>query len=332
MALVVEWYDFVCFGIVGVSILGALWILWNKEGSSASQPDFDNLVDTSETLLVASPSPDNRLPIGHITTFQLWTSCWRGVHPVVLLATRFFSFLTLFILLSLDLRQYDATIFYYYTEWTLTLVVMYFGLGTIVSAYGCWKLLNKPPLQNGENRTEFMRTRDFETKSSVFRFQSLYVKEDSKQKAGFWGYLMQITFQTSAGAVILTDIVFWCVIVPFLSISRFKLNMLMGCMHTMNALFLLLDTLLNNLSFTWFRLAYFVLWSCSYATFQWVIHACGFIWWPYPFLELNTTWSPLWYICLAIVHIPCYGMYWLIVKAKINILPRFFPHAFLRSY
>lgn len=40
-----------------------------------------------------------------------------------------------------------------------------------------------------------MRTRDFETKSSVFRFQSLYVKEDSKQKAGFWGYLMQITFQ-----------------------------------------------------------------------------------------------------------------------------------------
>jgi hypothetical protein len=32
-------------------------------------------------------------------------------------------------------------------------------------------------------------------------------------------------WQTSAGAVILTDIVFWCVIVPFLSISRFKLNM-----------------------------------------------------------------------------------------------------------
>lgn len=110
--------------------------------------------------------------------------------------------------------------------------------------------------------------------------------------------------QTSAGAVILTDIVFWCVIVPFLSISRFKLNMvcallpyiayfffvysvplmfcpriplkvsnkllviyliivgtwkyhwlllictwwqLMGCMHTLNAIFLLLDTMLNNL-------------------------------------------------------------------------------------
>lgn len=32
-------------------------------------------------------------------------------------------------------------------------------------------------------------------------------------------------WQTSAGAVILTDIVFWCVIVPFLSISHFKLNM-----------------------------------------------------------------------------------------------------------
>ncbi|MCI34117.1 hypothetical protein A2U01_0055335, partial [Trifolium medium] len=53
MALVVEWYDFVCFSIVGVSILVALWVLWTNEGSSASQSDFDILVDS---LLVASPS------------------------------------------------------------------------------------------------------------------------------------------------------------------------------------------------------------------------------------------------------------------------------------
>ncbi|GAU40587.1 hypothetical protein TSUD_36040 [Trifolium subterraneum] len=180
MALVVEWYDFVCFGIVGVSILVSLWVLWTNEGSSASHSDFDILVDS---LLVSSPSQDNRVATGY--------------------------------------------------------------LGTTVSAYRCWKLFNKPPpLQNGE-MAEFLR-RDLDTKSSI-RLQSPYVEEEFKQIAGFLGYLMQITYQTSAGAVILTDIVFWCVIVPFLSISRFKLNMLMGCMHTLNAFFLLLDTLLNNL-------------------------------------------------------------------------------------
>ncbi|KAJ1397948.1 hypothetical protein SESBI_31429 [Sesbania bispinosa] len=340
MGLGVEWYDIACFGIVGVAFVGALWVLWMKE--EASKRDLGIL---DERLLMALPDV-NALPrgIGHVSTSQLWTSCWRGVHPLWLLATRFFSFVIMAVLLSLDVLQYDASIFVYYTEWTFTLVMIYFALGTIVSAYGCWKFSNKPPLLENGEMAGFMRRdleesmstnsiayREKETKGSI-KFQSRYVEEEFKQRAGFWGYLMQITYQTSAGAVILTDIVFWCVIVPFLSISHFKLNMLMGCMHTLNAVFLLLDTALNNLPFPWFRLAYFVLWSCFYVIFQWVIHACGFTWWPYPFLELNTPWAPLWYFCLAVVHIPCYGLYSLIVKAKITILPRLFPHAFLRSY
>lgn len=35
---------------------------------------------------------------------------------------------------------------------------------------------------------------------------------------------------------------------------------------------------------------------------------------------------------MAVVHIPCYGIYALIVKAKNSILPRLFPHDFVRSY
>lgn len=82
---------------------------------------------------------------------------------------------------------------------------------------------------------------------------------------------------------------------------------IMGCMHTLNAVFLLVDTFLNNLvmcksimclllcfhmhaslnyisfqKFPWFRMAYFVLWSCIYVIFQWILHACGFTWWGYP--------------------------------------------------
>ncbi|XP_043716035.1 uncharacterized protein LOC122664324 [Telopea speciosissima] len=58
---------------------------------------------------------------------------------------------------------------------------------------------------------------------------------------------MQAIYQTCAGAVLLTGIVFWFIIVPFLSTETFRLNLLMGCMHTLNVVFLLLDTTLNRL-------------------------------------------------------------------------------------
>ncbi|KAJ7973119.1 putative Transmembrane protein [Quillaja saponaria] len=342
MALEVKWYDFVCFVIVALAFIGALWVLWRKEGASKS--DYNTMY---ESLLLSRPQNEvvvNVLPRGHVSTSQLWTVCWRGVHPLWLFGTRLLSFVILAGFLSWDVVDWNASIFIYYTEWTFTLVMLYFLLGSIVSAYGCWLLFKKPPTFNNRERVEFLKRdleesisaspssyREKETKNSI-KLQNHYAEEEFQQRAGFWGYLLQTTYQTCAGAVILTDIVFWCVIVPFLSNSHLGLNVLMGCMHTLNAVFLLLDTALNNLPFPWFRIAYFVLWSCGYVIFQWVIHACGFTWWPYPFLELGDSWAPLWYFGLAVIHIPCYGMYALVVKTKITILPRLFPNAFLRSY
>ncbi|KAK8497593.1 hypothetical protein V6N12_037464 [Hibiscus sabdariffa] len=286
MALVIYWYDFICFGIVAAAFVGSLWVLWKKE--AASRCDEESVY---ESLLAARPDADGLVratPRAHVGLSQLWTSCWIRVHPVWLVVTRFFSFAVLAGFLSWDIVEWDASIFVYYTEWTFTLVMVYFA--------------------------------------------SHYAQEEFQRRAGFWGYLMQTIYQTCGGAVILTDLVFWLVIVPFLSNSHLGLNMLMGCMHTVNAVLLILDTLLNSLPFPLFRFAYFVLWSCVYVVFQWVIHACGFTWWPYPFLELNTPWAPLWYFVLALVHIPCYGIYALIVKAKNSIFPRLFPHDFVRSY
>ncbi|XP_024932912.1 uncharacterized protein LOC107426214 isoform X2 [Ziziphus jujuba] len=318
MALEVCWYDFVCFGIVGISFFGALWVIWRNEGSFRFQDST-----MYESLVVAQPDSEVSVTVsglckGHVSTCQLWTSCWRGVHPKWLLATRFLSFLVLSGFLAWDVFTWGSTIFIYYTEWTFAVVIVYFVLGTIVSAYGCWLSANKPPYENVE-RTESSR-RDLEESGNAatntyrekeingsIKLRSYHAQEDIQQKAGFWGYLMQVAFQTCAGAVILTDVVFWCVIVPFLSNAHLRLNV----------------------PFPWFRLAYFVLWSCTYVIFQWVIHACGFSWWPYPFLELGTPWAPLWYFCLALVHIPCYGIYALIIKAKYTILPRLFPHDFV---
>lgn len=79
-------------------------------------------------------------------------------------------------------------------------------LGTIISAHGCWQYLKKAPLENGE-MAEFLRRdleesvptssisyKEKEIKGSI-RLQHQYVEEEFIQRVGFWGYLMQITYQ-----------------------------------------------------------------------------------------------------------------------------------------
>ncbi|XP_042476110.1 uncharacterized protein LOC122057852 [Macadamia integrifolia] len=344
MALVIHWYDFACFAIVAGAVVFALWMLKRKEG--CGKCDYDQTM--YESLLIAQSDRDGFEAgeglvrrSGHLVSTQLWTTCWRGVHPVWLLATRMLSAAVMITLLSWDVRSYDSTIFLYYTEWTFTLVIVYFVVGTIVSAHGCWTSFQKTEYEEGDN----VQKRDLEECNGssttisfrtnkirgTIKLQSHWEQEETAQRAGFWGYLMQTIYQTCAGAVMITDIVFWFLIVPFLSIEHFTLNLLMGCMHTFNLALLLLDTSLNSLPFPWFRLSYFILWSCLYVTFQWVVHACGMSWWPYPFLELSTPWAPVWYLCLAVVHIPCYGIYALIEKAKNAIFSKCFPNAYIKS-
>ncbi|XP_043812328.1 uncharacterized protein LOC110614751 isoform X2 [Manihot esculenta] len=218
---------------------------------------------------------------------ELWKPCWRCINPLWLLFYRLSAFICLAPMLYEIVAIDGAFAFYFYTQWTFALVMVYFALASVISGYGCWMSPKQFPSENGET-TGFLRT-DVEgngtTNTTTYRekkikgttkLHSHHAEEAIRLRAGFWGFLTQIIYQTCAGAVILTDIVFWCILVPFESNAHFGLNALMGCMHTLNAVFLLLDTALNSLPFPWFRLAYFVQWSCLYVVFQWVIHACGF--------------------------------------------------------
>ncbi|KAJ8899026.1 hypothetical protein K2173_008849 [Erythroxylum novogranatense] len=337
MALVIYWYDFICFGIVVAAYVGSLWVLWRKE--LVTRRESNTFYDS---LLVVRSDIDgfvHALPSSHVGSSQLWTTCWKNMSPIWLLLTRFTSLLIMAVLLTLDIKDWGPNVFIYYTEWTFTLVMVYFALGTVISTYGCFLSTSQPSSENGVTERDVeeigilssITYRSKENRSTV-KLQSHYAEEAARQRAGFWGYLMQSIYQTCAGAVILTDLVFWCIIVPFGSNEHLQLDLLMGSMHTLNAVFLLIDTALNDLPFPWFRIAYFMQWSCFYVVFQWVIHAYGFTWWPYPFLELDIPWAPLWYFVLAIAHIPCYGLYVMIVNAKNSIFPKLFTRAFVRSY
>ncbi|THG12308.1 hypothetical protein TEA_001495 [Camellia sinensis var. sinensis] len=169
-------------------------------------------------------------------------------------------------------------------------------LAIVISARGCWMYSKKKKsLPEDRESDEFLKKNSEakETKGTI-KFQSRHSQEEIECKTGFLEHLVQAIYQTCAGAVMLTDIVFWCLLVPFLLGDKFQLTLLIGCIHSVNAVFLILDSALNSQPFSWYGLAYFVLWSVSYVVFQWILHACGFTWWPYPFLDLSTPWAPLW--------------------------------------
>ncbi|KAG5101625.1 hypothetical protein JHK84_046594 [Glycine max] len=112
---------------LGMALLGALWVLEMNEG--ASRRDFET---TFASLLLSRPEDEVVVSVlhrGHVSTPQLWTSCWRGLHPFCLLVTRFLSFVIMLLFLLWDVLAYDASIFFYYTEWTIILVTIYFAVG-----------------------------------------------------------------------------------------------------------------------------------------------------------------------------------------------------------
>ncbi|KAL2547015.1 uncharacterized protein Fot_16248 [Forsythia ovata] len=143
-----------------------------------------------------------------------------------------------------------------------------------------------------------------------------------RRTADAWEYAFQILFQICAGAVTLTDCVFWLIIYPFLTGKDYRLHFLVVCMHSINAVFLLGETFLNCLRFPFFRIAYFVLWTCVFVIFQWIIHACVSMWWPYSFLDLSSPYAPIWYLGVGLLHLPCFAIFTLIFRIKQFCLSR----------
>lgn len=153
MGLVVYWYDFVCFGVVGVSFVGALYVIWRMEGAGKhcknERSMYESLLAVGEiddvynangsstgtgtstatagrggrgyNLLPTNSSTTTPNPKGHVSSAQLWTSCWRGLHPVYLLGLRFAAFLITTAFLAWDIIVDGPSVLVYYTEYVLLL-------------------------------------------------------------------------------------------------------------------------------------------------------------------------------------------------------------------
>ncbi|KAK2661730.1 hypothetical protein Ddye_000304 [Dipteronia dyeriana] len=212
------------------------------------------------------------------------------------------------------------------------LVTIYFAFGSLLSMYGCCHKINSGSLNVDHGgidaeRGNFVPLANGECTNTLEKRKALN-GQDGFQAPGIISFLFQVIFQMNAGAVMLTDCIYWCIISPFLTAKDYGPSFLTVNMHTLNAILLIGDTALNCEQFPWFRVSYFVLWTSSYVIFQWIYHGCVRIQWPYPFLDLSSPYAPLWYLVVGLLHIPCYGFFALIVKIKHYQLSKLFPQSY----
>lgn len=215
----------------------------------------------------------------------------------------------------------------FYTGYLLFCVVLQFG--SVFSVYGLFrynKMFTAYSLYGNEQQAIYapLNPQDLESASNQQEGSCFLLS------AEFWCYVFQIVFQMTAGAVMLTDFVYWIVIVPFLTLVDYPMNFLTVLAHSLNLVFLLGDTALNSLRFPWHRISYFIFLTAFYVIFEWVVHAFVNTWWPYPFLDLSMDLAPLWYLIVALLHLPCYAIFALVVELKYRILGRWFPESYRR--
>lgn len=261
---------------------------------------------------------------------KAWKPCLKEIHPIWLLIYRVTAFSLLLATLIARVVISGGGIFYYYTQWTFTLLTIYFGCGSLLSIYGCW-WYNK--ISSMVTSGDYHVGTDAEDGAYI---PLEYQEKDSNPEeesclhlaAAKCSFVFEAMFQMNAGAVMLTDCVYWIVIFPFLTIKDYNLNFMTLNMHTINAVLLLGDAMLNCLRLPFVRISLFILWTGAFVIFQWTIHAFVSLWWPYPFLDLSSPYAPLWYLLMALTHIPCYAIFALIVGLKHHLLSKWFPQSY----
>nr|XP_027101814.1 uncharacterized protein LOC113722789 isoform X3 [Coffea arabica] len=241
---------------------------------------------------------------------------FKGNSPSFLMVYRVIAFCLLLVALSFDVAVHGGELFYYYTQWTFTLVTIYFGLGSVLSLYGFCKdnrmnnKVNDRIVEDTEKGLYMPLACEGTSNGKVGGNLDYKGKSNTPCSAALWCNLFQILFQMTAGAVMLTDSVYWVVIFPFLSIEDYEmsLNFLNQHFH----LFVLNELETHFQHFPWFRISYFILWTGIYVIFEWTIHAC----------------LPLWYLLAAVLHVPCYSIFALIVKLKEYALSRWYSQSY----
>ncbi|KAL0372375.1 UNVERIFIED_CONTAM: hypothetical protein Scaly_0919100 [Sesamum calycinum] len=126
-----NWRFLLCaIWILMAMVLSAL-VVWRYEGHNKSR---------------SRPTGDQGEAARGSYKSEAWRTCSQSIHPIWLLAYRIVAFCALLALILADTIVHSVGIFYFYTQWTFTLVTFYFGLASSLSIHG--HLLHRPEVDS----------------------------------------------------------------------------------------------------------------------------------------------------------------------------------------
>lgn len=134
---------------------------------------------------------------------------------------------------------------------------------------------------------------------------------------------------------ILIATVVWTILYPYavrVHESARLLNWVSYCQHGVNVVLLQIEFLATHHRVSVDALPLVLLWPSLYTIFTWLLHgtvARGF--WPYPFLELNTPWAPVWYLGLLLAHLAAFVLVLALSHLKKPLQPAATPADFSPS-
>lgn len=205
-----NWRFFICALWILISMTFASYLIFKYEGFKKPRHDEREENQQEENGLLYED--------------EAWNTCVRGIDPSWLLIYRIISFIALLALIIANVAVDGAGIFYYYTQWTFTLVTVYFGLGSSFSIYGCLFKHNECGGSTVNGDLEGVLDLPELPKSPHLEF-------DSRKIAGVWCYIFQIIYQTCAGAVILTDFIFWTILYPFRTSKDYSMDFVISFLY-----------------------------------------------------------------------------------------------------
>lgn len=278
------------------------------------------VVVVSALLAIMVATAYERAGYAYTLRSHVWKTCYPNVHHGWLLGVRIISFLYCLAVLIYDIVLWGPFVFEYYTQWSFTLLIIYFGvaIGASLREIQHQRHQQEQNLISDNKHLLSGYPRPDEEQGSGVETSTTAPYLDASEAAGADGRAMQILYQVALGAAFVTDVVYWTCIFP--SYSFIDLPTI--SMHLVNIILLLADVALNNMVFYWFRGAYFFMYTAIFIFFVWIIHALGEEQWPYSFLDVSADLAPLWYFLLCLVHLFAYFLVWGVMYLKAAYLRR----------
>jgi len=224
---------------------------------------------------------------------KTWLPVWSSVPPLAL-----FIFRTIAFLYNLSVQiggffVFDIGQLQYFTIWNYCLLVLFFGMGAVVSGLACFAKSNPDDPPN--------------------LFHKFFI----------------VTYQICLTLVVIVDTVLWGILYPLAKKANedhpgsfdmyIILNFFSYNQHGINFVWLLIEFLLNDLPFFPVHVFCVLLWAACYAIFAWIFNSFT-DWWAYPFLETRVPESPLWYIGLLAIHVIIFFVWYGFYRLKLRCL------------